>query len=78
MIENIRNRSAFVRALTKCRMRVVVSYKKEGGKCFFEVKTLEQPNTYTAGTIEEKFGTNAVYVSGNQGLRAIDCSKVKK
>lgn len=76
--ENIWNGNVVLRTLTKRRMNFVVSYKKEGSKCYFEEMTLEQPNTYTAGTIEEKFGTNAVYVSGNQGLRAVDCSKVKK
>lgn len=78
MFENIWNGNAYVRTLTKRRMYFLVSYKKEGTKCFYEEMTLEQPNTYTAGTIDEKFGTNAVFVSGNMGLRAIDCSKVKK
>ncbi len=76
--ENIWNGNVVLRTLTKRRMSFVVSYKKEGIKCYFEEMTLEQPNTYTAGTIDEKFGTNAVFVSGNMGLRAIDCSKLKK
>lgn len=78
MYENIWNGNAFVRTLTKRRMNFVVSYKKEGTKCYYEEMTLEQPNTFTAGTLEEKFGTNGVFVSANMGLKALDCSKVKK
>ncbi len=76
--ENIWNGNVVLRTLTNRRMNFVVVYKKVNGKCYYEEMTLEQPNTYTAGTIDEKFAGNGVFVSGNMGIRAVDCAKVKK
>lgn len=76
--ENIWNGNVVLRTLTNRRMNFVVVYKKVNGKCYYEEMTLEQPNTYTAGTIDEKFTGNGVFVSGNMGIRAVDCAKVKK